>query len=1295
MIRIFRLDHSFVRGYAKKTVPWGWKSGPNSLGEIVCMRTYSRVKPETGKNEAWYEICERVVNGVFKMLETHVRVLRLEWDEGHAQRLAQEMYDRLFNMKFMPPGRGLWSMGTDITEKRDLYAALFNCFTGDTKFITKEYGPISFADVLDKKVTVWTEQGWKPALVSRFGNQKVRRVTFAPAMPNTRSDGHRKMRTNYRVTVEVTTDHRWILTNGEETTYLKYGDFVKSGLVSFDKNLESSITYRDGFVHGLFFADGSMSYEATNHYSHVMRLCGKKAKYSNLFSNVTYPPSANGDPYVHVKHTTNFKELPKETDHTYLRGFLDGVIAGDSTQPKCETTKILATQSPALVEWVKTYSAFCGYMVTGLNADTRPTNFGERSGPCYKISLSTNTHNAWVVTNIEQLELAPVYCATVPEVGSFTLGSGVYTGNCAFTSTKDIKTEKFRPFTFAMDALMLGIGVGFDVKGAGKITVKKRKGNKVTYVIPDSREGWVEALQMLLQSFFEGTNPVVFDYNKIRKAGLPIKGFGGKSSGPEPLMKLFEQISEILTKRAGKLITARDIVDIFNMIGCCVVAGNIRRSAEIAIGPSDEEFVDLKNYDKNPERAMFGWTSNNSVEAELGMDYESLCERIIKNGEPGFLWLDNARSYGRIVDGIDRRDNKIEGTNPCGEIGLESYELCVDGSTRLQTKNGADHIVNYCGKEVEIWNGVEWSKVTVVKTTSDSALYKVTFTDGSELICTAYHKFYIENCSKEGSKIVQTQCLKKGMKLISYSLGEIAGRSEKLAYEYGYVAGDGFVDHKSKTVRGRLYNDDLNIQMNCKRAQVKHANDYNVLSQYVQFDNLDFELCVNLREKHKLDAWVFEMDAESTRKFISGYIDTDGTVSKQENTDNYVIYGSQERLQDLQILLRRIGVNHSSVYMVDPFDTNKGKRSYTLYGLLIPSYECHLVSGQIKKCKRFGTDSKINPRYPNGECISTRRRQRIEKIEYYGRGETFCFTEPKTHKGVFNNVITGQCNLVEIFPCNHTNKEDFLRTVKFAYLYSKIITLSTTQWPDSNRVMLRNRRIGVSLSGIQQFITKNGINVFRGWCFEGYDALKHWDKVYSEWLCIPRSIKMSTIKPSGTISLLAGATPGMHWPVYNYHIRRIRVATGSELHKILAKAGYHIEDAVNEANTVVVEIPVEPLVEIRDENSVSMWEQLEMTAFLQHYWADNQVSCTVKFDPEKEGPEMARALEYYQYHLKGISFLPKPRKGVKIYPQMPYEPITKEEYIEKTRKLRRVDFSVLTVKEGGTDKYCSNDTCTL
>ena len=242
--------------------------------------------------------------------------------------------------------------------------------------------------------------------------------------------------------------------------------------------------------------------------------------------------------------------------------------------------------------------------------------------------------------------------------------------------------------------------------------------------------------------------------------------------------------------------------------------------------------------------------------------------------------------------------------------------------------------------------------------------------------------------------------------------------------------------------------------------------------------------------------------------------------------------------------------------------------------------------------------------------------------------------------------------------------------------------------------MLRNRRIGCSVSGVAQFITNRGLGELKNWLNNGYDVIQEWDKMYSDWFAVPKSIKTTSVKPSGTVSLLAGATPGLHYPESRFYIRRIRLSKHSELLEPLEKAGYKIEPAFgSEDTTMVVEVPVDVGEGIRTAAELSIWEQFSLAAFLQRHWADNQVSCTVTFNPETEAEQIAPALNYYQYHLKGISLLPRHDYGA--YQQMPYEAIDKNTYEEEVSKLGKLSFGVIKNEEADIDKFCNNDSCEI
>lgn len=275
------------------------------------------------------------------------------------------------------------------------------------------------------------------------------------------------------------------------------------------------------------------------------------------------------------------------------------------------------------------------------------------------------------------------------------------------------------PFSFLFDQLMKGGGVGFSVvndnikqipKVDNKIdlTVVIDKSSKshdasikvgavdkvewekqnpdqddvIYYRLPDTREGWVLANARLIDMHFNQTNPdrktkLVLDITDIRPYGAKIHGFGGTASGPMPLVEMFIDINNVINARAGKNLTAVDATDICNLIGKTVVAGNVRRSAELALGSSDDQdFIKMKQDKKKLYHHR--WASNNSVAINSKFNnYGPIADGILHNGEPGIVNLDLSRNYGRIVDGYQPGiDDDVEGTNPCGEISLAIGEPC-------------------------------------------------------------------------------------------------------------------------------------------------------------------------------------------------------------------------------------------------------------------------------------------------------------------------------------------------------------------------------------------------------------------------------------------------------------------------------------------------------------------------------------------------------------------------------------------------------------------------------------------
>jgi hypothetical protein len=217
--------------------------------------------------------------------------------------------------------------------------------------------------------------------------------------------------------------------------------------------------------------------------------------------------------------------------------------------------------------------------------------------------------------------------------------------NCAFVTVD----SPIVPFVWAMDFLALGAGVGFNIQreNVDKLPEVKKWFKAPTrvdnggadFIIPDSREGWVRFLAKTLKAAFlsERANKGTFTFSTqaIRGKGTPIKGFGGVASGPEDLVWGIGKISEILMRRSGRKIRPIDALDIMNIIGHIIVAGNVRRSAMLAIGdPDDVEYLLAKNWSFGniPSwRAM----SNNSVACDDINDlHEFFWQGYEGNGEP-------------------------------------------------------------------------------------------------------------------------------------------------------------------------------------------------------------------------------------------------------------------------------------------------------------------------------------------------------------------------------------------------------------------------------------------------------------------------------------------------------------------------------------------------------------------------------------------------------------------------------------------------------------------------------------
>jgi hypothetical protein len=162
----------------------------------------------------------------------------------------------------------------------------------------------------------------------------------------------------------------------------------------------------------------------------------------------------------------------------------------------------------------------------------------------------------------------------------------------------------------------------------------------------------------------------------------------------------------------------------------------------------------------------------------------------------------------------------------------------------------------------------------------------------------------------------------------------------------------------------------------------------------------------------------------------------------------------------------------------------------------------------------------------------------------------------------------------------------------------------------------------------------------------------------------------------------------MHYPIYKFFIRRVIVPV--EMAALVRDAGVNVVS--NSNGDFVVEFPVRFGDKIRTQPEVSLWEQLALAAFLQKHWSDNSVSVSVTFDREAEGKDVVHALEYFQYQLKGVTFLPT-SKHEQPYALMPYEGISEERFRELEGLVKKKKFNVGLLSDSEPGMFCDGDKC--
>jgi hypothetical protein len=282
------------------------------------------------------------------------------------------------------------------------------------------------------------------------------------------------------------------------------------------------------------------------------------------------------------------------------------------------------------------------------------------------------------------------------------------------------------------------------------------------------------------------------------------------------------------------------------------------------------------------------------------------------------------------------------------------------------------------------------------------------------------------------------------------------------------------------------------------------------------------------------------------------------------------------------------------------------------------------------------------------------------------------------------------CCLAEVFLPNVESELEFLDILELLYRINKHSLTLSSHHPETEAIVHKNMRMGIGLTGILQASKEQN-----SWMRAGYDYLRDFDERYSIMKGFNKSVKLTTVKPSGTLSLLPGVTPGIHPAYAQYMYRRIRIAASHPLVDTCRKNGYPIEyvihfDGTEDYNTVVVTFPFAYPEGTKLASEMTALDQIKEIRRLQEDWSDNSVSCTIYYRKE-EIPEIREYLQkHYRNSHKSLSFLLHSEHG---FAQAPYEEITREQYEDLLARTTVIS-SIESAEFEGQDE-CATGACPI
>lgn len=947
----------------------------------------------------------------------------------------------------------------------------------------------------------------------------------------------------------------------------------------------------------------------------------------------------------------------------------------------------------------------------------------------------------------QELENAVLNLEVLPSMRCLmTAGKALEKENIAGYNCSYVPIDDPRAFDESLYILMNGTGLGFSVERQyiNKLpeVPEELHPTETIIVVADSKLGWAKALKELISLLYSGLIPG-WNLDKVRPAGTPLKTFGGRASGPEPLDRLFKFAVNLFQNAKGRKLTSVECHDLVCKIAEIVVVGGVRRSALISLSNlSDDRMRVAKSgqwWEINPQRALANNSAVYTETPDMGIfmkEWMSLYES--KSGERGIV--SRTASQKQAAKNERRKWEKVEfGTNPC-----------LTGDTLVLTTNGQSSITSLVDNPfVALVDGKSYPSKGFWSTGIKS-IYKVTLDNGMFIKGTDNHKLK----TTSGWKEINSLTLRDEVVLNDTKpyWSNTKGTFEE-GYLVGHIIGDGTFDPNGTPICAIWLPNECNIQeygptkiLNSLFNKLKTRSDFKgfrtarVDENYIKY-TAQCTALTDITSKFnlfKLKKKVYETGSkEFTKGMIQAYFDTDGSVQGSQNKGVSIRLSSidSDNLLAIQRLLLNFNIVSKIYFNRKPegqtlLPNGYGDSDYyntkALHELIISNESIITFNKEIGFADQFKQE-KLN------EVISAYKRRPnkskffsvVKSIEYLGEEEVYDCTVEDIHCFSANGIIAHNCSEIILRPnqfCNLTEivvreTDTFDSLKRKARLATILGTFQATlvnfrylrkRWSDNTA---EERLLGVSLTGIFDNPILNG----RSQDFQNKGFKDHYslgsilqylkqecidvNKELAEKLGIPQSAAITCVKPSGTISQLVNSASGIHTRHSPYYIRTIRADIKDPLAQFMKDKGFPCEpDVMNPKNVLVFSFPVKSAQDAVFRTDISAVQHLEIWLTYQDNWCEHKPSITVSVK-ENEWLDVAAWVYKHFDKMSGISFLPM---SDHIYQQAPYQECTEEYYLTELNKMpTNIDWKELSKYEktdetiGSQELACSAGGCEI